>query len=78
MAALLMDLTPDDRQWRGPFESPYGYHVVLLTKKVEGRYPDLDEVRERVRSDLEQVEIDTMQDKAIQAIVDTYDVRRTL
>jgi hypothetical protein len=49
-----------------------------LTRKVEGRYPDLEEVRERVRSDAEQAEIDTMQDKAIQAIVDTYEVRRTL
>jgi hypothetical protein len=78
VAEQLFMLEPDPALWRGPLESPYGYHLVLLTKKVEGRYPDLDEVRERVRSDLEQVEIDTMQDKAIQAIVDTYDVRRTL
>ena len=78
VAEQLLMLEPDPALWRGPLESPYGYHLVLLTKKVEGRYPDLDEVRERVRSDAEQVEIGMMQDKAIQAIVDTYEVRRTL
>jgi hypothetical protein len=78
MAEEIFALEPDAASWRGPLESPYGYHLVLLTRKVEGRYPDLDEVRERVRSDAEQAEIDTMQDKAIQAIVDTYEVRRTL
>ena len=78
MAEEIFALEPDAASWRGPLESPYGYHLVLLTRKVEGRYPDLEEVRERVRSDAEQAEIDTMQDKAIQAIVDTYEVRRTL
>ena len=78
VAEELLALEPDAELWRGPFLSPYGYHLVLLTKKVEGRYPGLDEVRERVRSDAEQAEIDTMQDKAIQAIVDTYEVRRAL
>jgi parvulin-like peptidyl-prolyl isomerase len=78
MTALLMDLTPDDRQWRGPFESTYGYHVVLLTKKVEGRYPDLAEVYLSVRSDAEQEAIDTTQEEAVRAIVGTYEVRRAL
>jgi parvulin-like peptidyl-prolyl isomerase len=73
-----MDLTPDDRQWRGPFESTYGYHVVLLTKKVEGRYPDLAEVYLSVRSDAEQEAIDTTQEEAVRAIVGTYEVRRAL
>ena len=78
VAEEIFALEPDAEIWRGPLESPYGYHLVLLTKKVEGRYPELVEVRERVRNDAEQVEIDTMQDKAIQAIVDTYEVRRAL
>ena len=78
VAEELFMLEPDASLWQGPFESPYGYHLVLLTKKVDGRYPDLNEVRERIRSDAEQAEIDTMQDKAIRAIVDTYEVRRTI
>ena len=77
MATKLFELTPNDRQWHGPFESPYGYHLVLLTKKVEGRYADLAEVYASVRSDAEQEAIDTLQEEAIQAIVDTYEVHRT-
>jgi hypothetical protein len=77
-AEEIFAVEPDGALWQGPFESPYGYHLVLLTRKVEGRYPDLEEVREPVRSDAERVEIETMQDKATQAIVDTYEVRRAL
>ena len=78
MAEEIFALEANADLWRGPFESPYGYHLVLLTKKVGGRFPDLAEVRERVRSDAERAEIESMQDSAIQAIVDTYEVRRTL
>ena len=78
MAEELFALEPDGAVWRGPFESPYGYHLVLFTKKVEGRYPELDEVSERVRNDAERAELDRMQDEAIRGIVSTYEVRRTL
>jgi hypothetical protein len=78
MAGEIFALEPDAKTWRGPFESPYGYHLILLTKKVAGRYPDLAEVSERVRSDAEQAELDRMQDEAIRAIVNTYEVRRDL
>ena len=76
VAEQLFMLEPNPALWQGPFESPYGYHLVLLTKKVEGRYPDLADAYERVRSDAERAEIEIMQDRAIQAIVDTYEVRR--
>lgn len=76
VAEQLFMLEPDPALWQGPFESPYGYHLILLTKKVEGRYPDLADAHERVRSDAERAEIEIMQDRAIQAIVDTYEVRR--
>ena len=52
---------------------------------LEARHPCLAKRRHlrqryvtRGVSDAEQAEIDTMQDKAIQAIVDTYEVRRAL
>ena len=63
--------------WSGPFESEYGYHLVMLTKSVEGRLPELTEVIDRVRADAEREAMDAMQEEAIQAIVDTYEVRRT-
>ena len=48
----------------------------MLTRKAEGRYPELGEVYSSVRSDVERAAIDTMQEEAIRAIVNTYEVRR--
>ena len=78
MSEELFAIEPDDATWRGPFESPYGYHLVLLSRKVEGRFPDFEEISDRVRGDAEQVELDRMQDEAIRGIVSTYEVRREL
>lgn len=77
MAAGIFALVPDAESWSGPFESEYGYHLVMLTKSVEGRLPELTEVIDRVRADAEREAMDAMQEEAIQAIVDTYEVRRT-
>ena len=35
-------------QWTGPIQSGYGLHLVLVTEKVEGRFPELAEIRETV------------------------------
>ena len=78
MSEELFALESHDAQWKGPFESPYGFHLVLLSKKVEGRFPDLEEISDRVRDDAEQAELDRMQDEAIRGIVNTYEVRRAL
>lgn len=36
-------------EWTGPLESGYGVHLVFVQDIVEGRLPELDEVRENVR-----------------------------
>ncbi len=38
--------------WQGPVESGYGLHLVRIHDKVEPRLPELNEVRDRVRSNL--------------------------
>jgi hypothetical protein len=76
MAESVFALEPGETAWHGPFESEYGFHLVLLTRNIEGRYPELAEVADRVRGDAEREAIKEQQDKAIQAIVDTYEVRR--
>jgi hypothetical protein len=35
-------------QWRGPVQSGYGLHLILVTEHVAGRLPRLDEIREAV------------------------------
>ena len=78
MSDALFELEPSDTRWRGPFLSAYGAHVVLLTRNVPGRYPELAEVLADVRQDAERVALDEAQEKAIDAIVGTYEVRRNL
>jgi PPIC-type PPIASE domain len=38
-------------KWEGPVRSGYGLHLVLVTKRVGGRLPELKEVRELVKRD---------------------------
>ena len=38
-------------QWRGPIESAYGVHLVLVSEHVGGRVPALAEVHDAVRRD---------------------------
>jgi len=38
-------------KWEGPVRSGFGFHLVLVTKRVGGRLPELKEVREIVKRD---------------------------
>jgi parvulin-like peptidyl-prolyl isomerase len=78
MAQAVFSLQPNDTTWQGPFESAYGFHLVMLTRKAEGRYPELDEIADTVRRDTEREAITSLQDEAIQSIVNTYEIRRSL
>jgi len=42
----LSELNPGN--WQGPVSSGYGVHIVLLSKRIEGRLPGLAEVRDQV------------------------------
>ena len=77
MSEEVFRLEPSESTWHGPFESEYGVHLVLLTRKAEGRSPELAEIEAVVRDDAEREAIAALKDKAIQAIVDTYEVRRS-
>ena len=76
MAQAVFELEPSTSAWQGPYESEYGLHLAMLTKKAEGRYPELDEVEGSVRDNAEREKIAAQKNKAIQAIVDTYEVQR--
>lgn len=74
-AQRIFELEPSDERWYGPLESPYGFHLVMLTSKREGRFPDIDEIAERVRDDTRREQIRARSEEALREIVDTYDVR---
>jgi hypothetical protein len=50
-AAKLADL-PLGR-WQGPILSGYGAHVVLVTRRTDGKTPELEEIRDAVRREWE-------------------------
>lgn len=75
MAAAVFELEPDAGRWYGPFESAYGQHLVMLTKRIDGLYPPLEEIADAVREDALRIKLDEQNDRAVQAIVDTYDIR---
>jgi hypothetical protein len=47
----LEPLETSDRLWQGPIRSVYGEHLVMLTRSVDRRYPELDEVLRDVERD---------------------------
>lgn len=75
MTRALFELKPDDARWRGPFRSAYGSHLVMLTRKMAGKQPPLEDIEPRVRSDARQARIRTKSEQALQAIVQQYEVR---
>jgi len=75
MAKALFELEPNEFVWRGPFDSPYGVHLVMLTTSEPGRDPELAELEGRVREDATRARIREEADAAITDIVDSYEVR---
>lgn len=78
MTDSIFALEPDESAWHGPFQSQFGFHLVKLTRKADGRQPVLDELIDRVREDAKRAAVKRKREEAIQTIVDSYEVRRSL
>ena len=75
MTRALFELEPNEFVWRGPFDSAYGVHLVLLTTNEPGREPELAELEARVREDARRARVREETEAAIADVVDAYDVR---
>lgn len=75
MSESLFSLEPNEFVWRGPFDSAYGVHLVMLTTNAPGREGTLEELAERVREDARRARTREETEAAIQDVVDAYDVR---
>lgn len=75
MQAQLFALKPSDPIWRGPFQSSYGFHLVLLTRNEAGYLPPLEEVRGQVEQEARQAALDAQFEKSIHSIVKAYKVK---
>ena len=77
MAEALFALEPNDLVWRGPFDSPYGVHLVMMITNEPGREPALSEIEDRVREDARRAMIREKTEEAIAEIIGAYEVRVT-
>ena len=74
MSDALFQFPADETRWRGPFESRFGTHLVLVTDQQPRRIPDFDEVRERVTADAQAARDRDLTDAAIDEIVGRYTI----
>ena len=74
MARMLFTLNPDRKYWYGPYESQYGFHLVMISQRAEGRFPEVEEIYDRVKEDARQAYIRDQTEAVIDEIVKGYDI----
>lgn len=74
MAQQLFKLEPSKSQWRGPYNSQFGTHLVMLVGSQKGKSPSLDEVRGRVESDARRALIRERTEETVKKIIETYTI----
>ena len=74
MTEALFQLPIDATSWRGPYESRFGTHLVLVTNQQPERMPGFDEVRDRVAADAQAARDRALTDAAIDEIVSRYTI----
>lgn len=74
MAQRVFALAPS-AEWRGPFASPYGAHLVLVAARTPERLPALVEIRGRVLEDAQREAARVARERAIAAVIARYEVR---
>ncbi len=67
-----MELEPGT--WQGPLFSGLGAHLVLVTDRVEGRLPDLDEIRADVEKEYQAERRMKLKDLAYRKLREGYEV----
>mgnify|MGYP000032117700 FL=1 len=74
LQAAVFNLAPNETQWQGPFVSPYGYHLVLVTQQTPERHPAFNEVKARITQDLMRERRQQQVDATIKGMIERYEV----
>lgn len=74
LADAVFALEPDPTVWRGPLRSPYGYHLILLTRRQEETAPSLIELRAQVAGDARDAKVEKRVEVLIEAVAADYRV----
>jgi len=70
--AYLLDAEPN--KWAGPIQSGYGIHLVNITERIEGRDPDLEEVKAAVIRDWTNAKSKETSDRFVEALKEQYTI----
>jgi len=68
----LLSLEPG--KWTGPIRSGYGIHLILVTDKVDGRLPELDEIRDVVEREWVAVRKEELKESIYNKLREKYTV----
>lgn len=77
-AAEIQKLTPSQTQWVGPVRSNYGYHLVLMTSRSEGRNPELQEIRTQVEEDWMRDRKEKAKAQSLRELAGQYTIERKM
>lgn len=75
MAATLFETEYQGSAWQGPFTSPYGSHLVLITERSPGRPARLEEIEGRVREDAETQHKNEIMRQTLDDMIERYDIQ---
>jgi len=74
LADAVFALAPSE-EWRGPFASPYGAHLVLVSARTPARTPELSEIRARVAEDAQREVSERALASAVAEVIARHEVR---
>jgi hypothetical protein len=60
--------------WHGPIASGYGLHLVYIAERIDGRIPELDEVRPRLVADFNRDRSQRARDALFEGLLERYEV----
>lgn len=76
MIAAIDKLHASDKTWYGPFQSQYGWHLLMLLKRDADRVPPLAEIRQRVLNDYHVKQVAKNRDTAIARMLQQYRIQQ--
>lgn len=74
LAEAVFQLRPDKKIWQGPIQSTFGSHLILVTQNLPARVPPLDEVRDRIATEVQLGRERERKQTAINEIVQGFDI----
>lgn len=74
MVSIMDDVDTSTPSWTGPYRSPHGWHLVLLTRRTAAHIPNSADLHQRIVDDFEREQRDARRRKVVDQIVSRYGV----